>query len=103
MVGRSPRGHCLPFVVAVLVCAALPAWAAGAATPKAVVSKDLHSWEVGEDAAALDTWVHQHLRRADADIARLMAVNGARTVRNTLRPYDDAANEIILSVAPSSV
>jgi len=103
MVGRSPRGHCLPFVVAVLACAALPAWAAGAATPKAVASTALHSWEAGEDPAALDTWVHQHLRRADADLARLMAVKGARTVGNTLRPYDDAANEIILAVAQSSV
>ena len=103
MAGRSPRGHCLPFVVAVLACAAAPAWTAGAATPKAVASNDLHSWEAGEDPAALETWVHQHLRRADADIARLMAVKGARTVGNSLRPYDDAANEIILAVAQSSV
>src|SRR3984893_10674260 len=99
MVGRSLRGHCLPFVADVLGCAVLPACAAGAATPRAVASKDLHAWEAGDDPAALDAWVHEHLRRADADIARLVAVKGARTVGNTLRPYDDAANEIILSVA----
>src|SRR3984893_6267545 len=103
MVGRSLRGHCLPFVAAVLACAALPAWAAGAAPPEAVASKDLHAWEGGDDPAALDTWVHEHLRRADADIARVVAVKGARTVGNTLRPYDDAANELILSVTQSSV
>src|SRR3984893_12301533 len=103
MVGRSLRGHCLPFVAAVLACAALPAWAAGAAPPEAVASKDLHAWEAGDDPAALDAWVREHLRRADADIARLVAVKGARSVGNTLRPYDDAANELILSVAQSSV
>ena len=53
MVGRSLRGHCLPFVAAVLACAALPAWAAGAAPPEAVASKDLHAWEAGDDPAAL--------------------------------------------------
>jgi thimet oligopeptidase len=102
MVGRSLRGHYLPLVVAVLACA-LAAWAAGAATPRAVASTDLHAWQAGDDPAALDAWVHEHLRRADAGIARLVAVKGARTVGNTLRPYDDAANELILAVAQSSV
>ena len=92
MVGRSPRGHYLLCVVAVVACAALPAWAAGAATPKAVASKELHAWEAGDDPATLDAWVHEHLRRADAKVARLVAVKGARTVGNTLRPYDAAAN-----------
>src|SRR5580700_7051751 len=96
MVGRS-------LLVAVLACAALPAWAAGAATPKAVASKDLHAWEAGEDPAALDAWVHEHLRRADADIARLLAVKGPRTVANTLRLYDDAFNEIVLATSQASV
>jgi hypothetical protein len=53
MVGRSPRGHALPLVVAVLACAALPAWAARAAPARAVASKDLHAWEAGDDPAAL--------------------------------------------------
>src|SRR5256886_2187195 len=103
MAGRSPRGHCVPFFVALLGCAALPARAAGPAPARAVASNDLHAWDAGDDPAALAAWVHQHLRRADADIARLLAAKGARTVGNTLRRYDDAANELILSVAQSSV
>ena len=80
MAGRSPRGHCVPFFVALLACAALPARAAGPAPARAVASKDLHAWDAGDDPAALAAWVHQHLRRADADIARLLAAKGARTV-----------------------
>src|SRR5437764_1378590 len=64
---------------------------------------ELHAWEAGEDPGALEAWVHERLRRADADIGRLLAVTSARTVGNTLRPYDDAANELMLSVAQSSV
>ena len=53
----------------------------------------------GDDPASLDAWVHEHLRRADADVARLVAVKGVRTVANTLRPYDDANNELVLAAA----
>src|SRR4029077_17262769 len=103
MVDRAPRGHFLPFVVVVLACATVPAWAAGAAPARAAASTELHAWEAGGDPAALEKWVHGHLRRAEVDIARLLAVKSARTVGNTLRPYDDAANELMLSVAQSSV
>ena len=103
MVERSPRGQYLPFVAAVLAGAALPAWAAGAAPARALASAQLHAWEAGDDPGALEAWVHERLRRADADIGRLLAVKSARTVGNTLRPYDDAANELMLSVAQSSV
>ena len=103
MVERSPRGQYLPFVAAVLAGAALPAWAAGAAPARPVASSQLHAWEAGDDPGALEAWVHERLRRADADIGRLLAVTSARTVGNTLRPYDDAANELMLSVAQSSV
>src|SRR5256885_1246020 len=77
MVERSPRGHSLPFAVAVLACAALsalPARAAGAAAGRGAASLDLHAWEAGEDPGSLDAWVHGHLRRAEADIGRLLAV-----------------------------
>jgi thimet oligopeptidase len=103
MVGRSLRGHCLPLGFAVLAVAALPAWAAGAAPPEAVASTDLHAWEAGEDPAALDAWVHERMRRADAAVARLVAVKGARTVANTLRHYDDAVNELDLATFQASV
>jgi thimet oligopeptidase len=60
-------------------------------------------WEGGDAPAVLEAWVQEHLRRADARIARLLAVKGARTVANTQRAYDEAFNEIVLAVAESGV
>jgi thimet oligopeptidase len=105
MIRRAYRGAALPLLLALLTGAVLPtlAVAAAAAAAAATPSADLHSWEGGDDPAALDSWVHEHLRRADADVARLVAVKGARTVANTLRPYDQAFNELTLATAQSSV
>ena len=100
---RIHRGNPLSLVLAVLAAAALPAPAVAAATGAAMPAAGLHSWERGNDPAALDAWVHEHLRRADADVARLVAVAGAHTVANTLRPYDDAFNELMLATSQSNV
>ena len=66
-------------------------------------SERLHAWEGAGDPAALDAWVHMHMRNADAAVAKLLAVKGARTVANTLRPYDDAINELDLATYQASV
>jgi thimet oligopeptidase len=92
----------LPLLVALLASAPLPGWSIAAAPP-AGASSELHAWELGDDPAALDRWVHLHLERADAAIARLTAVKGARTVANTLHPYDDAVNELDLATYQASV
>jgi thimet oligopeptidase len=63
----------------------------------------LHAWEAGDDPASLERWVRAHLKRSDAAIARLVAVKGAHTVANTLRPYDDAVNELALATSQASV
>ncbi len=57
----------------------------------------LHAWVATKDPAGLETWVNQRLDAEQADIARLLAVNGQRTVENTLRPFDDAANELAIA------
>jgi thimet oligopeptidase len=104
MPARSPRRR-RPLAV-ILACAVLPvcAAAARAAAPAATGTwKDLHAWEGGDSPAALDAWVQEHLHRADAHIARVLAVRGVRSVANTLRPYDDAVNELLLAVSQSSV
>jgi len=103
MIDRAYRGRVLPFVLAALAAAAAPLPAALAAKPGAAPASDLHAWERGDDPAALDAWVHEHLARADAAIARVTAVKGARTVTNTLRPYDDAVNELQLATQQSAV
>src|SRR5204862_303388 len=81
----------------------LPACAAAAPPTSAQGEKALHAWEGGDSPAALEAWVQNRLRRADADVARVLGVKGARSVANTLRPYDDAVNELLLAVSQSSV
>src|ERR1700732_1010894 len=101
MLCRSRRGQ-LPPIALVLLPAALPA-AAAAPAGAASASPRLHVWEAGDDPASLDAWVHEHLHRADADVARLVAVKGVRTLANTLRPYDDANNELVLAVTQAGL
>jgi thimet oligopeptidase len=103
MVGRIHRGNASSLVLAVLAAATLPAFAGAAAAGTAMPAAALHSWERGDDPSALEAWMHEHLRRADADVASLVAVRGARTVANTLRPYDEAFNELMLATSQSGV
>jgi thimet oligopeptidase len=91
---------------ALLACLTAGALAMAPATAPAAAPADtaaLHAWEGGDDPAGLGRWVHAHLKRADAAIARVVAVKGAHTVANTLRPYDDAVNELALATAQASV
>jgi len=81
----------------------LSALAAGAqqkpAQPPAADS--LHAWVQGSgqgsDPAALEAWVNARLDAEKADVAKLVAVTGPRTVENTLRPFDDAQNELAIA------
>ncbi len=57
----------------------------------------LHSWASGADPAALESWVNQRLADEQAAIFKLLAVSGPRTVENTLRPFDDAQNQLALA------
>jgi thimet oligopeptidase len=80
--------------------AALAVIHASAATAS---SADLHAWEGGDDPSALDRWVRMHTDRAAADVARVLTVHGARSAANTLRPYDDAINELTFATSEASV
>lgn len=57
----------------------------------------LHAWIQAKDPAALQAWVQSRLEAENADVAKLIAVRGPRTVENTLRPFDDAENELALA------
>ena len=85
MVRRIHCGDAPSLVLAVLAATTLPALAVAAAGT-AMPAAELHAWERGNDPSALDAWVHGHLRRADADVARLVAVGGARTVAKRCVP-----------------
>jgi thimet oligopeptidase len=52
----------------------------------------LHPWNtIGQtDAESVEAWVRGRLARQEQQISRLLAVQGPRTLENTLRPYDDA-------------
>ncbi len=81
---KLPRIHSLP----VLVLASL------AIVARAQQTDPLHAWVQAKDPAALQSWVNERLAAEKADIDKLLAVSGARTVENTLRAYDDAQNEL---------
>jgi thimet oligopeptidase len=61
------------------------------------IADPLHAWVQGSDPAALEAWVNLRLAAEKADLDKLRAVTGARTVANTLRPYDDAQNELAVA------
>jgi len=106
MTARLHRGS-LSVAIALLASAALPGAAAAPGAPAAATappaSTELHAWENGDDPAALATWVHRRMHNADEQVARLVAVKGARTIANTLRPYDDANNQLFLAQAQAQV
>src|SRR5215472_1807200 len=90
----------------VWLCSLLACLAGGSGPVPAAVPADatsLHAWESGDDPLSLERWVHARLQRADAAIARIAAVRGTHTASNTLRPYDDAVNELTLATSQASV
>lgn len=62
------------------------------ATP--LPSDPLHAWLGASTPAALTAWINERLAAEQKDLAALTAVSGPRTVENTLRPFDDAQNEL---------
>jgi thimet oligopeptidase len=57
----------------------------------------LHAWVAANDPAALQAWVDQRIAEEKADVDKLLSVTGPRTVENTLRPYDDAVNQLTIA------
>lgn len=57
----------------------------------------LHSWVTAKTPAQLKAWVDARLAAEKADIDKLIAVKGPRTVENTLRPFDDAQDELAVA------
>lgn len=57
----------------------------------------LHAWVTAEDPASLEAWIDARIAAAQGSVDQLLAVKGGRTVANTVRPYDDAQNELNLA------
>jgi thimet oligopeptidase len=57
----------------------------------------LHIWVGRLDRPAAEKWVGDHLAREQKFLNDLLAVKGARTIENTLRPFDNAQNELSIA------
>jgi thimet oligopeptidase len=69
------------------------------ASPAAQAKKEdpLHVWVGGSDPASLEAWVNARLAHAEALVRRITAVHGKHTLANTLKPYDEASNQLALA------
>jgi thimet oligopeptidase len=81
-----------------VACFLIVLFAGSFRTPAQTVAADpLHEWAQGSDPALLEAWVNQRLAEEKVDVDKLVAVTGPRTVENTLRPYDDAQNQLAVA------
>ena len=71
--------------------------ASGTARAQAPKPDPLHAWVGATTPAALTAWISERLAAEQKDLDVLMAVKGTRTVENTLRPLDDAQNELAIA------
>jgi len=69
------------------------------------VISDVHVWEAGGATSpeVLTTWVSARLAAHEAALAALLAVEGPRTIENTLRLYDVAIEQLSLAGAQAGV
>ena len=69
------------------------------------VTNDVHAWEAGGASSpeALAAWVGARLAAHEAALAALLAVEGPRTIENTLRLYDAAIEHLALAGAQAGV
>jgi thimet oligopeptidase len=96
---------CIPSRLRAQLClaVALLPGAVFAAAPPAPGAAAVPAWEAGATPAALEAWVNERLQHADAAVAALLAVKGARSVDNTLAAYDEAYSALYDAQAQSSV
>jgi thimet oligopeptidase len=69
------------------------------------VASQTRVWEAGgaESAEALSAWVGARLAAHEAGLAALLAVEGPRTLENSLRPYDAAIEQLNLAGAQAGI
>lgn len=85
-----------PFLAAVLLTYALP-FSLGQPPGQNSLADPLHAWIVAKTPAELQAWVDARRAAEKADIEKLIAVQGTRTVENTVRPFDDAQDELAIA------
>jgi thimet oligopeptidase len=82
----------VPVVVSALACSS------ALAQPPAPPKEDpLHIWAGNVTPESVQNWVNHRLDLSRQAVDRLIDVKGARTINNTLAPYDQAADEIAIA------
>jgi thimet oligopeptidase len=87
----------------ILGLTAAAAAAQGGTARDAKLGDPLHIWAGNPDAAKARAWADAHMAAAQAQIDALLAVKGARTAENTLRPFDEAQRELDLAGSGASL
>jgi thimet oligopeptidase len=64
---------------------------------------ELHIWADLKGAEEAKAWVESHLSASRAELAKLLAVEGVRTVENTLAPFDRASWHLRMAGSQSGV
>jgi thimet oligopeptidase len=74
-------------------------------TAATAVTRNIHAWEAGgaQSADALSAWVSSRLAAHESALAALLAVEGPRTIENTLRLYDVAIEQLTLAGAQAGI
>jgi thimet oligopeptidase len=69
------------------------------------VTEEIHAWDAGgaASAEALAAWVSARLAAHEEALAALLAVEGTRTLENTLRLYDTAVEQLSLAGSQAGV
>jgi thimet oligopeptidase len=83
--------------IQLLLVLATPAFLLPAQQKPVQATDPLHAWVQAKTPEALKAWVNERLAAEKADVDKLLAVSGPRTVANTLRLYDDAQNELAVA------
>ena len=70
-----------------------------------MITKEIHAWEAGAAASAeaLTGWVSARLAAHEQSLVALLAVEGPRTVENTLGHYDAAIEQLNLAGAQAGI
>jgi thimet oligopeptidase len=68
-----------------------------------LVADELHIWSKLTDGDEAKRWAEEHMAKSRGQVAELLAVEGARTVANTLTPYDRACWHLRMAGSQSGV
>jgi thimet oligopeptidase len=94
------EGDCVRKTIAALCLVSIVACAQAAPTKPI---DPMHAWVGLKDGAGLDNWVQWHIGEERRLVADMLAVKDARTVENTLLPFDRAEENLTLAGSQAGI